>query len=265
MSEREWGHDELAEDLSASRRKAGKIAFTRISIGSFGTHGQMDVLVMEPSWTKTAFDCYEVKVSRSDFLGDIGSGKYLRYRPFCNRLVFATPKGMVSKDELPNGCGLVVRNEKSWRTVRRGTVENMKPEDRATALQSIVFRAADAPWRKSGDVPRPERIRRLLGVLDEREWLALRYESQALGKRVAGIIHQAEEAIHNHDRARLLLAQEVGLTEEEVDGHSVAEIARRVLQERPERKAPTGLIVNDINRALLYLENAKQLAGGVTP
>jgi len=48
----------------------------------------------------------EVKVSRADFLSDIRSDKWKRYRRFSCRIWFAAPAGMIRHDELPDGLGL---------------------------------------------------------------------------------------------------------------------------------------------------------------
>jgi len=52
---------------------------------------------------------YEIKVSRSDFLGDDKWDNYLKY---CNYFYFVAPKGLIGKHELPDGVGLI---EVFWR------------------------------------------------------------------------------------------------------------------------------------------------------
>lgn len=259
---REWGHDDLAEDLAASRRKAGQIVATRISIGSFGTHGQMDVLALKPSWKVRILSCYEVKVSRQDFLGDVGSGKYLRYAPFCNRLVFAAPKGMLHRDEIPSGCGLVTRGTRGWHTVMRGTVEGMHDHNTMTAMQSIIFKSGDAPWRERQKASRPERIRRLLGVLDETEWSELINYGYLIGQRVADIITRARRLETDMHSARMTLAREINLDEHDIEDLTINDIARRVLTDRPEKEVPTRVIVEDLTRAVALLEDVKRRAQG---
>lgn len=53
----------------------------------------------------------EIKVSRSDFLSEIKSEKYLAMTRFCTRASFAVPKGMILKEEVPNGFGLIEVND----------------------------------------------------------------------------------------------------------------------------------------------------------
>lgn len=52
---------------------------------------------------------YEVKSSRADFWSDVNAGKYRRYLPYCNRLYFVCPAGLVKLSEVPQGCGLITR------------------------------------------------------------------------------------------------------------------------------------------------------------
>ena len=56
----------------------------------------------------------EVKVSRADFLSDIRSGKWKRYRRFSCRIWFAAPAGLIRPDEMPNGLGLIEYRAPAW-------------------------------------------------------------------------------------------------------------------------------------------------------
>ena len=47
---------------------------------------------------------FEFKVSRSDFLADKKWKKYLKH---CNSFSFVCPYGMIKKEELPEGIGLL--------------------------------------------------------------------------------------------------------------------------------------------------------------
>lgn len=48
----------------------------------------------------------EIKVSRSDFLREVASGKWRTWFPLVHRFFFAAPAGLITLDELPEGCGL---------------------------------------------------------------------------------------------------------------------------------------------------------------
>lgn len=63
-----------------------------------------DGLAITKSYTKPCIVGYEIKVSRSDFLGDAKWHLYLQY---CNEFFFVVPKGLIRKEELPDGVGLI--------------------------------------------------------------------------------------------------------------------------------------------------------------
>lgn len=63
-----------------------------------------DGLAITKSYTKPCITGYEIKVSRGDFLGDPKWHLYLQY---CNEFFFVVPKGLIRKEELPDGVGLI--------------------------------------------------------------------------------------------------------------------------------------------------------------
>ncbi len=82
-----------------------------------------DVLTVKPTFNlnqiRTA--TFEVKVSRSDFLNDVRTGKWEAYKAFSSYVYFAVPEGLVSVDEVPDGCGLMVGTEEGgvWNFVSK--------------------------------------------------------------------------------------------------------------------------------------------------
>ncbi|WP_062105225.1 hypothetical protein [Bacillus niameyensis] len=55
---------------------------------------------------------YEIKVSRSDFLSEISNpDKRQQALALSNYFYFATPKGLISVDEIPGECGLIEVND----------------------------------------------------------------------------------------------------------------------------------------------------------
>jgi hypothetical protein len=66
---------------------------------------RMDAWVMPRSWSKMSCICYEIKISRSDFLKDKKWQNYLKY---CNEFYFAAPHGIIDHRELPPEAGLLV-------------------------------------------------------------------------------------------------------------------------------------------------------------
>jgi len=84
--------------------------------------GRADVITVKPyTYSRRDIRIYEVKASRSDFMSDVGSGKWRKYIPYCDRLLFACPKGLIKPTDLPPGAGLITRKDDGeWRVQRVG-------------------------------------------------------------------------------------------------------------------------------------------------
>ncbi len=82
----------------------------------WGSHSRMDAWVMPRSWAHPSTTGYEIKVSRSDFLKD---DKWPRYLDLCNWLYFVAPKDVISKDEVPEQCGLLEVSKNCKRLLMR--------------------------------------------------------------------------------------------------------------------------------------------------
>lgn len=88
-------------------------------------HRRMDAWAMKKSYTQPRAICYEIKVSRVDFLRD---DKWHHYLPYCNEFYFVCPPDLIDKSELPEGTGLIYTSKKGtslvtkkkalWRDVR---------------------------------------------------------------------------------------------------------------------------------------------------
>ena len=77
-----------------------------------------DVFTIQKTFARRAIAAYEVKATRSDFLRDLSSGKWSKYLPYCNRFYFATPRGLVTKAEIPSEAGWLTIGENGWATVK---------------------------------------------------------------------------------------------------------------------------------------------------
>lgn len=96
-----------------------------------------DVLTIKPSYNKFNIDIYECKVTRSDFLNEIKTGKWKKYLNHCHRLYFATKKGIANKEEIPEGVGWIVMGDKGWKTIRAPKPREV--EVPYQTLQSLLF------------------------------------------------------------------------------------------------------------------------------
>ena len=70
----------------------------------FHSHLRLDAWAMKRSWANPLTIGYEVKVSRSDFMGD---DKWYGYLPYCNEFYFVCPPGLIAVEELPESVGLI--------------------------------------------------------------------------------------------------------------------------------------------------------------
>lgn len=162
-----WKHDDLANDLADALLTDKRMVWTDMQLGPSGSP-RPDVYTIEKSYTSPVPTAYEIKISRSDFLSDVTSGKWIKYRRYAGAVIFATPRGLIDKKELPAGCGLMVRGEHGWRTLRRPTRESVQlPQmavlkllidgcERARRAKEIAPRSADA-WVVA------ERVRKVHG------------------------------------------------------------------------------------------------------
>ena len=132
-----WGPNykeglELAEDLARTKLSEDWMVWTQIPLGPVagyaGASPRADVLAARKSFSDPRFVIYEVKVSRSDFLGDVNRGKYRSYFPFCSQLYFACPVGLIKGHEAPEDCGLITRGDHGWHVVKAATRREFKPD-----------------------------------------------------------------------------------------------------------------------------------------
>lgn len=194
----DYDHDGLAADLTRTRWESGDIAAQEVNLGpksgvKLGTRGQADVVSIRPSWSKPRPTTYEVKVSRSDFLSDIRSEKWKRYLPWSKRFYFATPRGLVEKDEMPKGVGLMYRNENGWYSVKASRLHHRDDErERQSELaMALLLSLKPSPW----DLPHPDRKERLR-LLAERQRGAKVY-----GEELALKLSRMDELEKKDDRA----------------------------------------------------------------
>lgn len=90
---------------------------------------KMDAWVMRRSWTRFKTFCYEIKVSRQDFLRD---EKWPGYMAYCHEFYFVCPSGLIQPDELPPEAGLIWSSKNGTRlyTKKKAPTRDVKiPED----------------------------------------------------------------------------------------------------------------------------------------
>lgn len=173
-------HDELAENLRETREQVGEVAVTKLALGPWGDAGEMDVFAIRTSRTKPLPTCYEVKVSRADFLADLRSEKFRRYEPWCARGYFAVLDGVASRSDVPDGWGLLVYGRTGWHSVKAARVRPMLPERAAKVYLATHLRQSEKPWA-------PHRATRLTMMAANPE---LRAAGVAAGQHVSKMVDE---------------------------------------------------------------------------
>jgi hypothetical protein len=228
----DWKHDDLAHDLADMLRGGDRVVWEDMQLGPSGSP-RPDVYTVPKSFANFRPLAYEVKISVSDFRRDVTAGKWQSYLRYASGVVFAVPAGLIDKSEIPKGCGLMIRGENAWRTVKGPTlsrVENLPLEAWLKLFidgfgrcdTPIKARSADA-WLHSAKARKVlgEKVARLvLDVASAESWA--KYEIDRLSAKREGAVEEqrklAEEIkaraasdAQQSDSTRVELANALGL------------------------------------------------------
>lgn len=180
-----WNAKSLSEELAQQKDMGTWMTWAQVPLGSvqMSNVGVADVLAVRKSFTNPNFIIYEVKVTRGDFLSDVNQGKYRRYFPDCCQLYFAAPVGVIKKEELPEGTGLIVRGENGWHVIKAAPRREHKPDEQL--LLKLLMRGYEnrlVEWKQY------DRIKNL-------EYKGLKDASQRYGIQIGRDLAQASEII----------------------------------------------------------------------
>lgn len=122
--ERRKPHHEFASRLAVYLQSKDRLTWENIELrSSSGAYCRPDVfsVVKTLNEQKMVPQVHEVKVSRADFLSDMRKPeKWQPYQDIACGLVFACPKGIVEKHEVPEGCGLIIEElDGNWKILKR--------------------------------------------------------------------------------------------------------------------------------------------------
>lgn len=197
-----WTGQTLAEDLARSKDQSQWLSWVQIPLGSVtwrnGHSPRADVLSARKSFSNPNFIIYEVKVSRSDFTTDVNNGKYRAYFEHCCQLYFAVPKGLITKDEVPTGTGLIVRGDNGWRVMKSAPRREHTPD--VELLLKLLMRGYEdhlAQWKQY------ERLKNL-------EYRGLKEASFQHGIKIAQDLSQASELIEQANKIKAELEKVLG-------------------------------------------------------
>lgn len=135
---RRWNHDALAHDLAAHLRgMTDRRVWVDMQLGPSGST-RPDVYTIPCSFTRFTPLAYECKVSMSDFRADVTKGKYTDYLGYASGVIFACPSGLLRKDDIPAGAGLMTRGEEGWRTVKAPALSKCPDLPRSLWLKLLM-------------------------------------------------------------------------------------------------------------------------------
>jgi len=218
-------------------------------------HLRMDGWAMKSSWTKPHTYCYEIKVSRQDFVND---NKWQLYLPYASNFYFVTPPGLVQLEEIPEQAGWLVCSKNGTR----------------------LYTKKKAPWR---DVDIPEDLFRYVLMcraqitrehteeehnLDYwKNWLNRKQEGRDIGQRVSReLTEKYSKDVLRVETENVRLSREITKFQElskflkanglSVHHWNVADDAAEIL--RGDRKLPKN-VVRAIEKLLIAVEQLEEL------
>ena len=124
-------HDDLMISLAEHLRgNSDRMVWCDMQLGPMWS-ARPDVWTLNKSYTNPKPMAYECKISVADFRSDVTSGKWQSYLGHSCAVTFAVPAGLVTKDDLPKGCGLMTWNGTEWRTAKAATLNHQTelPQD----------------------------------------------------------------------------------------------------------------------------------------
>lgn len=196
-----WTHDGLAEDLASHLRgNTDRMVWTDMQLGPAGS-SRPDVYALPKSYSRFQPIAYECKVSTSDFRADVTKGKYTDYLKFATGVVFACPAGLLKKEDIPAGAGLMVRGPDGWRSLKKPALSKCESLPRDAWMKLLI----DGSRR---DIERQElqkdRVCRSLN-----EYLALQKIRAEFGEVVAAAIrdHRNQTTHHLADLKNRIVTQ----------------------------------------------------------
>ncbi|MBL8474415.1 MAG: MmcB family DNA repair protein [Rhodocyclaceae bacterium] len=219
----------LADHLRATR---DRVVWTDMQIGPAGSP-RPDVYTIGKSFARFAPLAYEIKVSVADFRRDVTAGKWRAYLAYACGVTFAAPAGLITRADVPTGCGLMLLGDSGWRTIKAPTLQHLQTLERSAWLKLVIdgiarqvdrsdstpARAAN-PWKVASSL-RKRYGDELAAALSERDTAIFRLhaERDAANRQADSIIASRQEAERLRDvarkgeidRARSDLAEALGL------------------------------------------------------
>lgn len=216
-----WGHHALAEDLAVHLRSTSdRMVWTDMQIGPSGSP-RPDVYTIPKSYSKFRPMAYEIKVSVADFRRDVTVGKWQSYLKFASGVIFAVPSGLITKSDVPPGCGLIVRGPSdapgsAWSNIKGPTlsVTESLPLDAWMKLiidglnrqHNELRRTGGARWAVEREIERKygHKARELFSSVEnlERRLFEKKTELEAALKKTTADVEEAHKRAWDQQRRR---------------------------------------------------------------
>lgn len=183
-----------------------------MQLGSSGSP-RPDVYALPKAYAKFRPLAYECKISVADFRRDVTSGKWQSYLKFACGVVFAVPRGLVNKTDIPATCGLIVRHESGWRMAKAPSLIHLQSLPHEAWMKLLIDGIDRVPsayrkrcfdeW-KAQEVIRRRWGDKLAGMFSDvrNAEYRLQNEKERLEKDRAEISEQRSE-IHRREKERL--------------------------------------------------------------
>lgn len=190
-------HDGLAQSLAAHLRTDRRMTWCDVQLGAAGSP-RPDVYAIFKSYANPCPTAYEVKVSASDFRGDVTAGKWQSYLKYACGVYFACQDDLITKKDLPEHCGLMVFKE-SWRIAKKAVLSPVRVPQEALLKLIIDGVEREGPRTRSSyfDYSAQEKIRKQFGEVVASticDRLAVEHEISSAHLSAARIVADAQRA-----------------------------------------------------------------------
>jgi hypothetical protein len=141
------------------------------------SHRRLDGWCLIRTWSPVTFVGYEIKTSRSDWMGDQKLSDYL---PSCHLLYVVAPKGIVDPRELPPTVGLMQASDKAIVTKHKAARREISADGVLDTLTYVLMARVAVKEENAAPQTREERIATWQG------WLETNNQSKTVGNLARG-------------------------------------------------------------------------------
>lgn len=209
-------HGDMCRDLAQHLRRAGQLTWVEAAPAGIGSR-RIDVLAITPfKYAQPDIRAYEVKVSRSDFAGDVRDDKWRNYLGYAGRVYFAVDASLLPLPPLPNEAGLIVRGPNGW-SVRKVATSFAVTQWTLPDFLALMSRGPDEDWH----------WRRLADRIDASENIALEHRARRIGHEIAQRL--ASKTVEAADRKAASIATVVRELFGDLEGYELAGTLRELL------------------------------------